>query len=811
MRLSDKFPELTPIQGAPTLFTINGIGTGIYGARDRDDETGTYVTTLCICVIFIPLVALSAYRVADGGNNQYYFLGKQPLSAFAKAWNALLALVVVSLLGSWGAISWYNRPDAVAARELAAADNQALDGQHSAALASYEKLASGSTAQTPIARERLQAWLQQPPPDSSPQDQQLAWRAAVRLMRSGRWNQSADELAARGIALAQSLVETAPDTALELLDEAAGILADPEALAAERRGVLERLQAAKPQDVAIAVRLAAALADEGTIDRAVALLQPLQDKLADTEGARILGQHYAAQGDFAAAYELLAPYCQTRLASYREAEQAFEAQLKATHTRAIQNLQNGAADEAFYRRYESASEAEQNEMVDHYLMEEMQEDVQIPLARERLIREGRIVPVALDFGVVQLERAQSLADPAARQAELTQAEQTFLAVGGAVGETDEYQLNLGKVYYWLGKQEEGRKLFDEILARNAASAEIKLAVAQTMRVVGAEQEARELAEQIFAGETNEEFRNGAARLRSVLSTDAADEVAWLEKVTSTDADQRASLASAKARQAMAAGRDVEAARFLRESAAIYASLPDNSSTLNNAAIAYSALFSIEGKREDLAQAADRMTRAVGMMPDNSILMVNAADLLLQQAVADTIADKLDPRVAILFGKLPAISLCYDNEAERKIIQQSLEAHPALAKARQFYERAMLLAPRRADNYEYAADLANLLDDEAALARIASRIASRIAETPPDTRLAIEEQKKYERGERDTEMRERQIPRRSCATGRWRARCKWPQLQNWGWYTSTAQGMSTRSSNSRRKPTRCARVPPPAGC
>jgi hypothetical protein len=578
----------------------------------------------------------------------------------------------------------------------------------------------------------------------------LAWRGAVRLMRSGRWNQSADELAARGIALAQSLVETAPDTALELLDEAAGILADPEALAAERRGVLERLQAAKPQDVAITVRLAAALADEGNLERAVALLQPLKDKLADTEGARILGQHYAAQGDFAAAYELLAPYCQTRLASYREAEQAFEAQLKATHSRAIQKLQNGAADEAFYRRYESASEAEQNEMVDQYVMEEMQEDVQIPLARERLVREGRIVPVALDFGVVQLERAQSLADPAARQAELTQAEQTFLAVGGAVGETDEYQLNLGKVYYWLGKQEEGRRLFDEILARNAASAEIKLAVAQTMRVVGAEQEARELAEQIFAGETNEEFRNGAARLRSVLSSDAADEVAWLEKVTSTDADQRASLASAKARQAMAAGRDAEAAQFLRESAALYASLPENSSTLNNAAIAYSALYSIEGKREDLAQAADRMTRAVGMMPDNSILMVNAADLLLQQAVADTIADKLDPRVAILFGKLPAISLCYDNEAERQAIQQTLAAHPALAKARQFYERAMLLAPRRADNYEYAADLAKVLDDEAALARIAARI----AETPPDTRQTIEEQKKYERGERDADIRER---------------------------------------------------------
>src|SRR5262249_46444483 len=76
--LEEKFPNLRLIQSPPSLHTINGIGTTIYGARDHDPETGTYVKTHWFCVLFIPVLALGAYRVADAERG-WYFIGKEPL------------------------------------------------------------------------------------------------------------------------------------------------------------------------------------------------------------------------------------------------------------------------------------------------------------------------------------------------------------------------------------------------------------------------------------------------------------------------------------------------------------------------------------------------------------------------------------------------------------------------------------------------------------------------------------------------------------------------------------------------------------
>src|ERR1051325_291740 len=97
--LRHKFPDLRPIKNPPTLHTINGIGTTVYGRRDFDEETGTYIKTHCFCFLFLPLVAIGAYRVADAGpGNGWYFIGKERLSPFAKAWNwSILALALLGV------------------------------------------------------------------------------------------------------------------------------------------------------------------------------------------------------------------------------------------------------------------------------------------------------------------------------------------------------------------------------------------------------------------------------------------------------------------------------------------------------------------------------------------------------------------------------------------------------------------------------------------------------------------------------------------------------------------------------------------
>jgi hypothetical protein len=65
INLKEKFPEMTPVKGAPALFRLNGCGLGLYGRRDADHQTGTYVSTYCLCLIFVPVLALTAYRIAD--------------------------------------------------------------------------------------------------------------------------------------------------------------------------------------------------------------------------------------------------------------------------------------------------------------------------------------------------------------------------------------------------------------------------------------------------------------------------------------------------------------------------------------------------------------------------------------------------------------------------------------------------------------------------------------------------------------------------------------------------------------------------
>ena len=86
--LSKKFPKMRPVKSVPELFRINGCGVAIYGRRDYDAETFTYVATQCICLLFIPVFPIRAYRVADAPEGGWYFIGKEPLSGVAKGWSA---------------------------------------------------------------------------------------------------------------------------------------------------------------------------------------------------------------------------------------------------------------------------------------------------------------------------------------------------------------------------------------------------------------------------------------------------------------------------------------------------------------------------------------------------------------------------------------------------------------------------------------------------------------------------------------------------------------------------------------------------
>ena len=74
-----------PIRKAPTMASINGIGTRIYG------------DTLYFCFVFIPIIPLARYSLEDHGGGSYNFLGKLELHNWQKYWKYIM-IAVISIL-----------------------------------------------------------------------------------------------------------------------------------------------------------------------------------------------------------------------------------------------------------------------------------------------------------------------------------------------------------------------------------------------------------------------------------------------------------------------------------------------------------------------------------------------------------------------------------------------------------------------------------------------------------------------------------------------------------------------------------------
>ena len=91
------FVKMTPLKSAPTMFTLNGFGTRLYGNRDYHESSGSHVATLYFVVLFIPVFPLACYRVIDQGGGSWSFIGKVPFSSKEKN-HMLIAAAVVAFI-----------------------------------------------------------------------------------------------------------------------------------------------------------------------------------------------------------------------------------------------------------------------------------------------------------------------------------------------------------------------------------------------------------------------------------------------------------------------------------------------------------------------------------------------------------------------------------------------------------------------------------------------------------------------------------------------------------------------------------------
>ncbi|HEX4613774.1 MAG TPA: hypothetical protein VH092_36675, partial [Urbifossiella sp.] len=179
-----RFPDLTPGKRPSALGSVNGFGTSLIGHRDPDAETGTYVVTHVVTALFIPILALAAYRVAPSPYGGWYCIGRVPLSRVARLANLLLVLAVIGTVGGIWRAQHVRSPEYLAGQKLDAADRAAAAGEAGRAAKLYREVMDTPTSHADPARGKLAGLIQAP--TGAPGEAAGVYAVAVDLHRENR-------------------------------------------------------------------------------------------------------------------------------------------------------------------------------------------------------------------------------------------------------------------------------------------------------------------------------------------------------------------------------------------------------------------------------------------------------------------------------------------------------------------------------------------------------------------------------------------------------------------------------------------------
>ncbi|HSY19750.1 MAG TPA: hypothetical protein VK815_15510 [Candidatus Acidoferrales bacterium] len=718
-KLRIKFPHLRPINNPPSLVAINGCGVRVYGKRDFDEETQTYVKTRCICALLIPIFAVDAYRVADATQNRWYFLGKEPLSSFARSWNMAMGclLLIVGLAVGWDIHK--SSPAYQAQQEIKRAAGLMHSGQALAAAGIYRQQLNGPSGAD--ARTGLQGALEAVLASDRAPDIAAAFRLLAGLPENV--NQPAPlvpDAFNRALTFVKKYAPANPAAALDIFNAAVPLDPKNPAVPAMHIDLLQQVVAANPDDTNHVSELAVAYETDGQMEKCWALLRPYKARLGATEGARILGQKLLSEQNYADAYVLLFAYVQSRLDTLHAIEAAYKQTLASISKDAIADLNAGRGGEDFYAKYKAASKEQQDVMVDDFIENRTKSSPAYQQALARLKEANNIVPVTLDLGIVQLNRAQALSDPAARKTELEAAEKTFLAIRSFAGESDEYRLFLGQVYYWLGKSKEGRELFDQLLASRKRNYTILMDIAGTLRAVGEKRDARTMVEEAYKAAATDKERYAAAGQRALLEKDGDDQIEWLQKADPSSDWVQIELNAARGTKALEQGNKTLAADFFGKASGGYANLPKTSASLNNWALVCFSLYEATGNIADQKHGMELMEEAIALDPSGSILLHNTTYSLIRQAAKNINHDTINLTALGEQAGPHVLSYLYRDEAGRTQVYRQLQEDEAMKKALGYLDKALLLAPKDLGLYATAMSIYGGFRDTEQLKKLQQR-------------------------------------------------------------------------------------------
>jgi len=478
-----------------------------------------------------------------------------------------------------------------------------------------------------------------------------------------------------------------------------------------------------PTNLLAATELGEIHYNQGDLESAKAVLDPVKDNLGDSEGARVLGQVYVAEGNNKDAYPLLSAYTTSRLERFQNAEKRFVDLQDKLWEEEFERLNEGDGPASFYLAYNRAEDEEKQLVVDNFISAQIETNESYNAALEEYRDSAAIVPVVMDFGILQLRNAETMTSEAERNAELTAAEETFLSIRSVAGGSDDYKIYLGQVYFWLGKQDEGMGLFNEVLDGSGRDPVQLVNVSSTLRNLGKVGLAAELAQEAYDSSDDKEIKGYAANMMQLLANSIEDRITWLERGDQDSGYVKSSLLDNKGHLAAQKGDDKKAAGYYRQAIQIMESLPENATSYNNTALTYFSLHRVTGDQAAYGKGVDLMSKAVDLAPDQSILLSNSASALVTNSLYETLGDSVDYAFMKSTPTLETAKYHYANETQKAVIRDKLSAHPDMIKAIDYFERSILLSPNSLSNYSELQDVYHFLDDADGLAGLAAKMAN----------------------------------------------------------------------------------------
>ena len=663
-----------------------------------------------------------------------YILGKEPVSGFCKGYNMLAILAALGLFGFTGWKSYTSSPTYLSGKQMKAAE---------AALASKDY---------PDAADKFLEIIDKRWPDQREANDQM-----IATFEEGLRSDKAEDVAGL-IALAprtdnKKLVESSikggkrsidrfESTDLmgtvSILKELRKLVPLDNELLAKRTTILEKVVVEKPDNIEAKTELAEVYYDGASYAKAAALLEPVQAKLEpDDRGTLFLGKSLSELGRYSDAIPLLKAYVEPKMKALRAAESKYNRESERAYKTAFTKLDNGSGPESFYTRLDAASEAEQGLIVSNQVNSMMEKDRRYMKSIEDFQKANEVVPHAFDLGLAQLFNARTLSPGDEQKTGFEEAEKTFLSFQTSAGESDEYRLFLGQVKYWLGKSDEGKELFDQLLESNKRSNQSLLMIGSTLRELGERAVAGDYFEEAYENGKNTEEKQNAATARALTVSDSEDKLKWLQRSNTESPEIQVRIANVKSRMASDRGDTEEAIKFMRESVAGLEKLGDSVSALNNRGLAYMELFELTGDPGDYQKGANEMTKALELNPNDGIIVTNSLSTLMTSSMIKVLAPHFDFKT--LKGTISddMLKMLYHDQSGYDKLTAQITAIPEFEKARSLAERGMLIAPKSPSSYGLAVRYHTLAQERDLVAKIGNSIKGQEL----DTAETIEETKK----------------------------------------------------------------------